>query len=67
MGVHMLCTASSIWELLWAALARLVRERYRPERHYMRGPGPKYRAKDGEGNAGKPDAATSETDQSKVA
>jgi len=29
----------------WRALRRSVREPYRPEQHYMRGPGPKCRAK----------------------
>ncbi len=34
---------------LWLALLRLVppSAAYRPERHYMRGPGPKYRARHG--------------------
>jgi hypothetical protein len=42
----------ALWRSLWwgaAALAqgwrRLVGEPYRPEKHYMRGPGPKWRAK----------------------
>lgn len=30
---------------LWSALMEPLRDPYRPERHYMRGPGPKYRAK----------------------
>jgi hypothetical protein len=29
----------------WQRLLRLAGDRYRPERHYMRGPGPKFRAK----------------------
>jgi hypothetical protein len=33
--------ASQIWEKIWRALY----DPYRPERHYMRGPGPKNRAK----------------------
>jgi hypothetical protein len=33
--------ASQIWEQIWRALY----DPYRPERHYMRGPGPKNRAK----------------------
>jgi hypothetical protein len=28
-------------------IERQLRDPYRPERHYMRGPGPKYRAKNG--------------------
>jgi hypothetical protein len=31
----------------WHELTRDMGGRYRPERHYMRGPGPKYRAKHG--------------------
>jgi len=33
--------ASQIWE----RIRRPLHDAYRPERHYMRGPGPKYRAK----------------------
>jgi hypothetical protein len=45
-----LCAASRIWERTswqrtWRALTELLRDPYRPEQHYMRGPGPKYRAK----------------------
>jgi hypothetical protein len=29
----------------WQRLLRIAGDRYRPERHYMRGPGPKWRAK----------------------
>lgn len=29
----------------WQTLARVVGNPYRPELHYMRGPGPKWRAK----------------------
>ena len=29
----------------WQRLLELARDPYRPERHYMRGPGPKCRAK----------------------
>jgi hypothetical protein len=29
----------------WQRLIRMVRAPYRPERHYMRGPGPKWHAK----------------------
>lgn len=31
--------------LLWRGLIRTLRDPYRPEHHYMRGPGPKTRAK----------------------
>jgi hypothetical protein len=36
-----------IMEILihWRGLVDLARESYRPERHYMRGPGPKWHAK----------------------
>jgi hypothetical protein len=30
---------------LWRAFRRDLFDTYRPERHYMRGPGPKWRAK----------------------
>lgn len=30
---------------LWRDLVRDLTDSYRPERHYMRGPGPKWRAK----------------------
>jgi hypothetical protein len=30
---------------MWRALTRELFDTYRPERHYMRGPGPKFRAK----------------------
>ncbi|SHJ32254.1 hypothetical protein SAMN05444159_0307 [Bradyrhizobium lablabi] len=29
----------------WQRLIEIARNPYRPERHYMRGPGPKWRAK----------------------
>jgi hypothetical protein len=38
---HLQCAASQVWEQIWVALC----DPYRPEQHYMRGPGPKYRAK----------------------
>jgi hypothetical protein len=66
MCVRMLSTISRIWQRAWRALTRSVREHYRPERHYMRGPGPKYRAKGIERNTGKPGATlTSANDNSK--
>ena len=42
---------SSIVSLLWVfaelprVLTNQLRNRYRPEQHYMRGPGPRFRAK----------------------
>lgn len=30
---------------VWRTLAKALRDPYRPERHYMRGPGPKWREK----------------------
>jgi hypothetical protein len=33
------------WQRIWRALTEPLRNPYRPEQHYMRGPGPKYRAK----------------------
>lgn len=30
---------------LWSELRRTIFDPYRPERHYMRGPGPKWRAR----------------------
>jgi hypothetical protein len=38
---HLQCAASQVWERIW----RTLRDPYRPEQYYMRGPGPKYRAK----------------------
>jgi len=35
---------TGIWQCARRTLKRSRRERYRPEQHYMRGPGPKYRA-----------------------
>ena len=32
---------------LWQTLTKSLFDRYRPELHYMRGPGPKYREKHG--------------------
>jgi hypothetical protein len=34
-----------IWERIREVLAQIRYDPYRPEQHYMRGPGPKYRAK----------------------
>jgi hypothetical protein len=40
-GPRLLSAVQDVWALTLAGLA----ERYRPEAHYMRGPGPKWRAK----------------------
>jgi len=53
MCARMLSAASRIWQRAWRALIGSARQHYRPEKHYMRGPGPKYRAKRIERNAGK--------------
>jgi hypothetical protein len=37
-------------ERLWRRLAKPVFDSYRPEKHYMRGPGPKHRAKKSSGS-----------------
>jgi hypothetical protein len=41
--------AARFWALeiadAWRAIAHRVRDHYRPELHYMRGPGPKFREK----------------------
>jgi hypothetical protein len=36
---------TSVVVSLWHAMRRDLFDSYRPERHYMRGPGPKWRAK----------------------
>ena len=43
-------TAASIAAEIWQTVKRGLFERYRPERHYMRGPGPKWREKHGGGS-----------------
>jgi hypothetical protein len=37
-------------ERFWRMLAKPLFDSYRPEKHYMRGPGPKHRAKSGRAN-----------------
>jgi hypothetical protein len=37
----------SVVAMLWRTLRRDLTDPYRPELHYMRGPGPKWRAKHG--------------------
>jgi hypothetical protein len=68
MCVRMLFATFGIWGRAWWALTRRVRGRYRPEKHYMRGPGPKYRAQGIEPDAGKPKATvtTSVSDEPKA-
>ena len=43
--MRMLCAASELWQRIRRDLVESLYDPYRPERHYMRGPGPKYRAK----------------------
>jgi hypothetical protein len=38
---------------LWRSLRKDLFDPYRPERHYMRGPGPKWRAKQAYGPSGR--------------
>jgi hypothetical protein len=40
-GARLMSAAQGVWASIMAEPA----ERYRPESHYMRGPGPKWRAK----------------------
>jgi hypothetical protein len=41
----MLCAASKVWQHVRRELIDPLCDPYRPEQHYMRGPGPKCRAK----------------------
>ena len=43
--MQVLCAASELWQRIRRDLVESLHDPYRPERHYMRGPGPKYRAK----------------------
>ena len=43
--MRMLCAASELWLRIRRDLVESLYDPYRPERHYMRGPGPKCRAK----------------------
>ena len=43
--MRVLCAASELWQRIRRDLVESLHDPYRPERHYMRGPGPKYRAK----------------------
>jgi len=40
-----LCRSLNAIATGWQNLIARIRDPYRPERHYMRGPGPKWRAK----------------------
>jgi len=42
----------SVVAMLWRTLRRDLTDPYRPELHYMRGPGPKWRAKHGISESG---------------
>jgi hypothetical protein len=54
MCVPILSHTYGIWLRAWRAFTRWMRERYHPEKHYMRGPGPKFRAQHVGHNAGTP-------------
>lgn len=41
----MLATIVGHWVTGWRGLIQELRDPYRPELHYMRGPGPRYREK----------------------
>jgi len=56
--------SATSWQRAWRALTGSAHKHYRPEKHYMRGPGPKYRAKC---NAGRPETTlTSANDNAKA-
>jgi hypothetical protein len=38
-------STSRAWAQIWRKLIDSLRNSYRPEQHYMRGPGPKWREK----------------------
>jgi len=50
--------------MLWRTLRRDLTDPYRPELHYMRGPGPKWRAKHG---ASEPGEARAFADRTAIA
>jgi hypothetical protein len=54
----------SVVAMLWRTLRRDITDPYRPELHYMRGPGPKWRAKHG---AGEPGEARAFADRTAIA
>jgi hypothetical protein len=43
---------------LWLAVTSQLFDSYHPERHYMRGPGPKWRAKHARPKSAEPDLAS---------
>jgi hypothetical protein len=44
---------------VWQALSKVLFDDYRPERHYMRGPGPKWHEKHHRAQIGRPSPAVS--------
>ena len=54
----------SVVAMLWRTLRRDLTDPYRPELHYMRGPGPKWRAKHG---ASEPGEARAFADRAAIA
>jgi hypothetical protein len=54
----------SVVAMLWRTLRRDLTDPYRPELHYMRGPGPKWRAKHG---VSKPGEARGFADRAAIA
>ncbi len=54
----------SVVAMLWRTLRRDITDPYRPELHYMRGPGPKWRAKHG---ASEPGEARAFADRTAIA
>ena len=64
--MRMLRAPSQAWQRIWHRLMQHLRDPYRPELHYMRGPGPKYllrhptgaeNSADKRGDAAKPPAS----------
>jgi len=62
--MRMIYATSRIWQRARRALMGFAHERYRPEQHYMRGPGPKCRARGTEGGDTNRDVATRVNDES---
>jgi hypothetical protein len=54
-------TRTSILAVLWRTFCRDAFDPYRPELHYMRGPGPKWRAKHGIAESGTQGPASAPT------
>ena len=46
--MRVLCAASELWQRIRRDLVESLHDPYRPERHYMRGAGPAWRAKHGQ-------------------